>query len=220
MISHASLPCSETVPGRIADDRHRPQNDEPASFERTVVPLAPNGWKGPAHAQHRKLHERLAPVVNGMVWILMGPDRDRDDIVQDAFVRIFEGLSKLRNPEWLERWAASVTANTVYGALRLRRARPSVSWDTQLEPDLCVSRSDVEAMYVTLRVARAFERLSEGDQALLWCRWFEASTIDQIADGASWSRSTVKRRIQRAVSRFERVARKDPEVAARLQVVR
>jgi RNA polymerase sigma factor (sigma-70 family) len=152
-----------------------------------------------------------------MVWSLLGPDQERDDVTHDVFLQIFQGLPSLRDPERIEQWAARITINTINNTLRRRRYRRTKSWDPQLDPDVLVGHTDFESRNVALRVAKAFAHLPKSEQALLQRRWFESSTIDQIAVDSACSPRTVKRRIIRAAGRFERFVRKDAEVASWLE---
>jgi RNA polymerase sigma factor (sigma-70 family) len=163
------------------------------------------------------VHERLAPVVKRVVWTVLGADRDIDDITHDVFVSIFQGLSTLKTPERLEQWAARVAINTVFNALRRRRYRRTSSWNAVDDPDLLVSHTDFESGSVARRVAQVFAHMPKSEQALLDRRWFGSATIEDIAREESCSGRTVKRRLHRALERFERCARKDAEIAAWLE---
>jgi RNA polymerase sigma factor (sigma-70 family) len=159
------------------------------------------------------VHERLAPVVKRVVWTVLGADRDLDDITHDVFVSIFQGLSTLKTPERLEQWAARVAINTVFNALRKRRYRRTSSWDSVDDADLMVSHTDFESGSVARRVARVFAHMPKSEQVLLDRRWFGSATIDDIAREEACSGRTVKRRLHRALERFDRCARKDAEIA-------
>lgn len=159
-----------------------------------------------------QVHERVAPIVRRMVWTMIGPDAEFNDITHDAFVRILQGLPRLRDFDRLEQWAARVTINTVNNALRRRRYRRVASWDPQTDPDVLVGHTDFDSRHVAKRVARILAHLPEKEQALLELRWFGSTTIDDIARDADCSPRTVKRRIQRALHRFERNVKKDAEV--------
>jgi len=148
-----------------------------------------------------------------MVWTMIGPDSEFNDITHDAFVRILQGLPRLKDVDRLEQWAARVTINTVNNALRRRRYRRVTSWDPHTDPDVLVSQTDFDTRHVAKRVAKIFAHLPETERALLELRWFSSTTIDDIARSADCSPRTVKRRIQRALSRFERRAQKDDEIA-------
>lgn len=148
-----------------------------------------------------------------MVWTMIGPDSEFNDITHDAFVRILQGLPRLKDVDRLEQWAARVTINTVNNALRRRRYRRVTSWDPHNEPDVLVGHTDFETRHVAKRVANIFSHLPEKERTLLELRWFGSTTIDDIARTADCSPRTVKRRIQRALTRFERHVKKDAEVA-------
>lgn len=161
------------------------------------------------------LHQHLAPVVRRVLWTMLGPDSELDDITNDVFVRILQGVSRSW-PDDLERWAARVAINTVHNTLRRRRYRHFASWDPQNEPDILVWQCDFDAHHVARRVAQVFSHMPESEQALLERRW-SGATIEALATEKACSSRTVKRRVQRALQRFELCARKDPEVAGWLE---
>lgn len=155
------------------------------------------------------VYARLAPVVRRVVFALLGPDQEREDLMHEIFIRVFLGVHRLRDPERLEPWAARVAINTVKNELRRRRLRRCASWDPVLEPDRLVAHSDFETRNVALHAARAIEQLPERERALLLRRWFQPTTTDSLASDADCSARTIKRRLQRAQNRFDRMVRRD-----------
>lgn len=162
-----------------------------------------------------RLHRQLFPVVRRVLWTMLGRDREFDDITNDVFVRILQGLSHSR-PDDIESWAARVTINTVHNTLRRRRHRQFAAWDPDSDPDVLVWHCDYDSRHVARRVAQVFSHMPQSEQALLEGRW-SGATIDDLAAERACSGRTVKRRVQRALHRFERCVRKDPEVSSWLE---
>jgi RNA polymerase sigma factor (sigma-70 family) len=169
----------------------------------------------PENARFDALHLRLEPVVRRVLWTMLGPDGELDDITNDVFVRILQGVSRAW-PDDIERWAARVAINTVHNTLRKRRYRHFVSWDPQTDPDVLVWQCDYDSRHVARRVAQVFSHMPKSEQTLLERRWLGA-TIDDLAAERACSSRTVKRRVQRALHRFELCVRKDPEVSSWLE---
>jgi RNA polymerase sigma-70 factor (ECF subfamily) len=164
-------------------------------------------------AYQRRIHETLAPVVRKLVFALLGPDQEREDVTHEIFIRIFLGLSRLRDPERLEQWAARVAINTIKNELRRRRLRRFISWDPLLEPDRLVSHTDFDASGLAHRAVRAMGQLPERERLLLLRRWFQASTTDELALDSACSARTIKRRLRRAQTRFDRMVQRDASLA-------
>lgn len=183
--------------------------EEPRSrVKRASEPPAPGGGI-------EALHVRLEPVIRRVLWTMLGPDGELEDITNDVFVRILQGVARSW-PDDLERWAARVAINTVHNTLRKRRYRHFTSWDPQAEPDVLVWHCDYESRHVARRVAQVFSHMPLSEQTLLERRW-SGATIDDLAAERACSSRTIKRRVQRALNRFEHCVRKDPEVATWLE---
>src|SRR5277367_3134563 len=51
---------------------------------------------------------RYVRAIHGLVFRLMGPDGELDDVVHDVFVRALESLSRLRDPQALRSWLSGI----------------------------------------------------------------------------------------------------------------
>ena len=60
-----------------------------------------------------ELHRRFAGTVNRLVWRLLGPDPDHDDLVQQVFFAMLTSVRQLRDPSKLDVWVRTVTVNAV-----------------------------------------------------------------------------------------------------------
>lgn len=167
----------------------------------------------PQDVDWRSVHARLAPVVRRLVYALLGADQEREDVMHEIFIRIFLGVQRLRDPERLEQWAARVAINTVKNELRRRRLRRFAAWDPMLEPDRLVTHIDFDARNVASHAARAIAQLPDRERALLLRRWFQPTTADSLAADAACSARTIKRRLQRAQARFDRMVQRDASLS-------
>lgn len=203
---------SEFEPTRIPrtqQGRFEPPPREAPAPESAVVPPRSGGHHAATGLDDPSVHARLAPVVRRLVFALLGPDQEREDVMQEIFIRIFLGLSRLRDPERVEQWTARVAINTVKNELRRRKRRRFSAWDPMLEPDRLVSHSDFDGRNVALHAVRAIEQLPERERALLLRRWFQPTTADSLASDAACSARTMKRRLRRAQTRFARMVQRD-----------
>lgn len=160
------------------------------------------------------LHARYARRIARHVWRVLGSHHEREDLVQEVLIAIFQGIGSLRDPAALDGWISRVTANTLKGHLRRRALRQHASWEALSEPQMPVFESNVDAMFLASRAVRVIDRLPPGDRALLASLWFTSATLESIAADAGCAAITVRRRATRARSRFERLARMDPMLAA------
>jgi RNA polymerase sigma-70 factor (ECF subfamily) len=165
-------------------------------------------------SEEQRLFTRVAPIVNGLVWSMLGPDSEREDIAHEAFIRIFRAHASLRQAESIDAWAARVTVNTVKNELRRRRLRRWVSFDFwNDDPPLRTHVDDVQGRELLKAAFRVLERLPTNERVALSLRFFHDVGIEEIARLSGCSLRTAKRRLTAARTQFERLARRDPLLA-------
>ena len=170
------------------------------------------------HRAAADFYLRFSGLVRRIVSRRLGADPDVSDVVQEAFTQIFRSLHQLENPEQVEHWVARVTAHTIYKELRHRRRRVRLLPAEVAENALarCGYDHDWEGRELLQRTAHVLEQLSPEQGGLLRQRLFECLTLEELAEQAGWSQSMLKRRLQRARTRFERLAANDVLLKARV----
>jgi RNA polymerase sigma-70 factor (ECF subfamily) len=161
----------------------------------------------------QRLYGRLAPVVNRLVWNLLGADAEHDDIAHEAFIRIFRNIGQLQNPESLDVWAARIAINTVRNELRKRRLRRWVFWNEFDGASSLQYVVDLEGRELLRRAYAALDKLPADERVILSLRVFETGTLEDLAAFAGCSPGTAKRRLRKAKERFLRIARQDSLLA-------
>jgi RNA polymerase sigma factor (sigma-70 family) len=163
------------------------------------------------HRAAADFYVRFSGLVRRIVNRRLGCDPDVSDVVQEAFTQIFRSLHQLENPEQVEHWVARVTSHTIYKELRHRRRRVRLLPAEHAESALARFGydQDWEGRELLQRTASVLEQLSPEQGGLLRQRLFECLTLDELAEQAGWSQSMLKRRLQRARTRFERLAAGD-----------
>lgn len=156
-------------------------------------------------------HQRYVSRISGMLYRLLGPDPELNDVLQDCFVRVLGSIDQLRDPGALDSWVLGVAVMTARIHLQKRRRR---SWlrfgpDDQLPEPLFedAEPSTREALRATHRV---LEQLSVEERLVFVLRHSEQLTVADVAVRLGFSVSTVKRRLARAEQRFSLLARKEP----------
>ena len=100
--------------------------------------------------------------------------------------------------------------------MRKRRLRRHASWETlpdRLAPHF---HADFEARELAQRAVRVLDRLPRRERELLVSYWLGNETAIEIAARTGRSVVTVRRRLSKARTRFEQLARRDPALAPRL----
>lgn len=162
-----------------------------------------------------ELYGAVAPVINKLLWALLGPDSERDDLAHEIFLRILQRAHQLRDRSRLQPWAARLTVNAVKNEFRRRKLRRWLSLDTDDERSPSY-HPDFEGREVLLRTYDVLEKLPPRERVALTLHLVGQQPIEEIALLTSCSGRTVKRRLRAGRVRFLRLAASDPLLAERL----
>lgn len=162
-----------------------------------------------------RLYDRFYDDVGRLVFRLLGPDSERDDLVQDVFIRILAGARRVRDARALPSWVMTVTVNTVRKELRRRKTRHTwIGWAAPEDTEVAIDPPDFEGRDLLLRVYTLLEQLPADDRIAFVLRNLDERTIDEVAALCGCSTGTVKRRVRRATDRFAKLVAGQPELAA------
>lgn len=162
------------------------------------------------------LYERVAPVVNRMVWLYLATDPERDDIAQDIFVSIVRAADTVRDARQLESWAARVAFNTICNVFRRRKILRWLSLEALKGYDPPTHPIDFEGRELVARTQRVLECLPVTERMPFTLQLLGNASLEEIARICGCSERTARRRLRAARERFVRLARRDPALAARL----
>ncbi|TPV94032.1 MAG: RNA polymerase sigma factor [Myxococcales bacterium FL481] len=160
----------------------------------------------------RRLFLRYERDVNRLVYRLLGPDRDHDDIVQDAFVRIIGRHHTLRDPAVEKAWVNRVTVSVVRNHLRRRKVRKIVEFWPSLPDAGQPPEGALESRSLLRRSWKLLDRLAANDRTALLLRRVEERPLQEVAELCSCSVATVKRRIARAENKLQRALQDEPDL--------
>jgi RNA polymerase sigma-70 factor (ECF subfamily) len=163
-----------------------------------------------------RLYERVAPVVNRMVWLYLATDPERDDVAQDVFVAIVKGADSVRDPGQLEAWAGRVAFNTICNVFRRRRLLRWLSLDAMNGYELPDDHADFEGRELLARTQRILDGMPVAERMPFTLQLLGNANLEEIARLCACSERTVRRRVKAARARFVRLVRHDTALASRL----
>lgn len=73
--------------------------------------------KGQSKSQ-KLLYDRYAPKMMSICARYARNDAEAADVLQEGFIKVFDNLEKLKNPEQLESWISGIMVNTALEAFR------------------------------------------------------------------------------------------------------
>lgn len=161
---------------------------------------------------YRRYGKRIDRLVRGT----LGVDSAHDDVVQIVFLNILKSLGSIRDENRLDYWVDSVTFRTVYKELRSRKYRRLVVAASDSLPDVADYRTP-EVSLISKHFYIALDKLKPEERMMLVLKYFEHATLLEMAKISGWSIATVKRRVNSAVSAFEKIASEDKILASHVK---
>ena len=137
------------------------------------------------------------PVFN-YVLRLVGDRALAEDLTQEVFLRIFQGLPKFSLRSKFTTWLFQVTKNRVLDELRAVERRPRAVVDIEDVPPLEVLDQPFERLEAIDAVWRAVENLNVDLKMALLLRDVVGMSYNEIADSLEITLATVKWRIFKA----------------------
>ena len=150
----------------------------------------------------RHLVERHQDTLYGTAVLMTGDKSVAEELVQDAFLDAWRGISGFRRGRPFKPWVVRILVNRVMSSRR-RRTLPTAPLD---DAERAPSASDVfeSAMRGERRdvVRQALGRLSPQHHEVVTLRYFADLTLREVADALRLKQGTVKSRLSRALSRL------------------
>jgi RNA polymerase sigma-70 factor (ECF subfamily) len=161
-------------------------------------------------------NRRLYRLARGIVR----DDSEAEDILQEAYVRAFNGLDAFRGESQFGTWLARIVINEALGCLRRRRPTIDISLlaenpalnaqiipfphaNSELDPETTMAQRELRAL-----LERAIDKLPETFRGVLVARLVEGMSIDETAELFGILPQTVKTRLHRARALLKREMQK------------
>ena len=187
------------------------QSREPLVADRHALVLAlKRGDQQAAAAFFRE----FAPLVERTIGRIMGFDDELGDATQEAFIRAVRSLESLRDPQALVDWLVQIAVYTATDCLRRRSRRRWLLFVGTAPIEEPAATTDVAAREAVRATYRVLDRMRPEERTVFALRFIDGMDIDALANAHDCSRSTIKRRLARAVSRFRILARREAVLAS------
>ncbi len=155
----------------------------------------------------RMLYDLLSSRVMG---ISMRYSKDRDeakDIFQEAFIKIFKNLNKLKEVEYLERWAKKITVNTAINHFKSNKKHYESLHFEALEHSGFVL-DDIVEMLSQEELVRLINKLPEGFRMVFNLYIVEGYNHKEIGEMLNISEGTSKSQLSRAKTALKKELKK------------
>lgn len=161
------------------------------------------------------LFERHSGQVTGLVYRMIGPGPDLEDLVQDVFVQVIRSLSGFRDEARFSTWLYRVTVNVVLMHRRAAGRRPRLVDEEQGDPAVDVAPSAEEALDSRLRMQafyRLIERLSDKKRVVFMLHELEGLSPARISEIVQAPVLTVRTRLFYARRDLVQLLSEEPEL--------
>jgi len=139
--------------------------------------------------EFEELYKRYAPVLYRTAYRMVKNDADALDVVQEAFIRNYNGLSKFRNESHIQTWMYRIVMNLCYDYFRKRKKITFVSEQELFDPEAGqeslqnISNRDADEISQMRRqtLQRALEHLTVRQRTVFNLRIYEELSYEEIA---------------------------------------
>jgi RNA polymerase sigma-70 factor (ECF subfamily) len=134
--------------------------------------------KGERAAQKR-LYDEYAPQMMGVCYRYAQSLQEAEDMLQEAFIRVFSNLDQFRSEGELGAWIRRIVVNCAINAIRKRKMQIS-SWDNQPEELHPITDTDPEIKLDAKELAYLIQKLPDGYRIVFNLHAVEGYTHEEI----------------------------------------
>jgi RNA polymerase sigma-70 factor (ECF subfamily) len=163
-----------------------------------------------------KIYDAYHGRIFGLAYRMMGNADEALDVTQDAFISAYQNLHKLTpqcNPGgseaiYLSAWLHRIAANKCIDALRQRKRRAGVDWDTFVATAPVSTDSDRYPESYTIdrereaEIQRVLDQMSPNYRAALLMHEYQGLSVREVAQALGRTESAVKSLLFRAREQF------------------
>lgn len=143
------------------------------------------------------LIRRWAQPLRRYVVRVSGDDSAADELVQDIWLRVVQGIGRLKEPEKFRAWLFGIAHRRLMDRLRERYAAPETAGDAALDA-IAEDAPEPDRALVARDLARGLSGLPACERDVLSLFYLEELSLADVAQALSVPVGTVKSRLFRA----------------------
>ncbi len=168
-------------------------------------------------AAFRALYQKHRNDVARLVFRMVGPRGDLDDLVQEVFFQVYRSLKDFRGQSKFSTWLHRVTVNVVLMARRAQKSRPlfsatSEGWQDELRDSQALPDVDAERRERIRAFSALLERLGDKKRDVFILHELEGHSPSEIAEMVGCPVLTVRTRLFYARREIEGMLREEPSL--------
>lgn len=153
------------------------------------------------------LYDNYAPALNGVIFRLVEDKSLSEDILQEAFLKIWNNFSSYDNSKGrLFTWMMNLTRNLTIDTLRSKgyKKQSKISGDENSVNNLQDTSSGIEK-FDTLGIRKQLENLKPDQRLVIDLAYFKGLTQDEISKEIGIPLGTVKTRMRTAILELRKI---------------
>ncbi len=153
------------------------------------------------------LYDNYAPALNGVIFRLVEDKSLSEDILQEAFLKIWNNFSSYDNSKGrLFTWMMNLTRNLTIDTLRSKgyKKQTKISGDENSVNNLQDTSSGIEK-FDTLGIRKQLENLKPDQRLVIDLAYFKGLTQDEISKEIGIPLGTVKTRMRTAILELRKI---------------
>jgi RNA polymerase sigma-70 factor (ECF subfamily) len=154
------------------------------------------------------LFDRYGAHVERLIWSLLGPESEAEDVLHEIFVRALEGIDSVEDPSRFKSWLTGITVHTAREWIRRRSRRRWLSFVEEVPDHPAEPAASDEVNEATRSTFEVLGKMSADDRVFFSLRFIEGMELSEVALTCDVSISTAKRRIKEAEKHFVSRARR------------
>jgi RNA polymerase sigma-70 factor (ECF subfamily) len=149
---------------------------------------------------------RVTPRIQYAIRVLMGNDRDRDDVLSQTMLEVLESIGNFKGKGSLEAWAGKIAFHTVTGHTKRRGMIERVMMPETHERGIAKTTPEQEASRgrIRERVTKALDKLPMERRNTLVLRLVFGHSIQEIAGLTDVPVNTVRSRLRTGLRELRR----------------
>src|SRR5260221_6834034 len=168
-------------------------------------------------AAFRQLFTRHRSEVARLVFRMIGPKAELEDIIQEVFVQVHRSLKDFRGQSKFTTWLHRVTVNVVLMHRRAARSRPQLVYPhpDEAQSDSCLAPDEDVARLERMRAfRRVIEKLAEKKRTVFILHELEGLSPAEIAKIVGAPVLTVRTRLFYARRELSEMLQEEPTLAS------
>ena len=159
-----------------------------------------------------ELVKKYQKPIHTLAWRKIGDFHIAEDITQEVFLKVYQGLRTLKHPHQFSGWLYVITANLCATWLRKKRiqTQPLEDAERTMPQRDAYSRHVVEERTNTAAesqrevVKKLLAKLKESERTVMALHYLGEMTVEEISQFLGVSASTIKSRLRRARQRLQK----------------